>query len=88
MIVPGNIRERPRGLDRAALGHQITCELIEMISEVMQVESLAFSRRNFEDWETVDVLQLKDRCTIVRQELDIMKRLLTLPGNHEIHDSH
>lgn len=86
MIVPGNIRERPRGLDRAALGHQITCDLIDMISEVMQVETLAFSRRNFEDWEAVDVLQLKDRCTIVRQELDIMKRLLTLPGNHEIHD--
>lgn len=86
MIVPGNIRERPRVLDRAALGHQITCELIDMISEVMQVETLAFSR--FEDWEAVDVLQLKDRCAIVRQELDIMKRLLNLSGKDEIHDSH
>ena len=85
MIVPGNIRERPRGLDRAALGHQITCELIDMISEVTQVETLAFSRRNFGDWEDVDILQLKDRCTIVRQELDIMKRLLNQPGNYEIH---
>lgn len=86
MIAPGNMRERPRGLDRAALGHQITCELIDMIGEVTEVETLAFSRRNFEDWEAVDVLQLKDRCTIVRQELDIMKRLLNLPRNHEIHD--
>lgn len=88
MIVPGNIRERQRVLDRAALGHQITCELIDMTSEVMQVESLALSRRNLEDWKVVDVLQLKDRCAIVRQELDIMKRLLNLPGIHEIHDSH
>ena len=88
MIVPGNIRERPRGLDRAALGHRITCDLIDMISEVMQVETLAFSRCNFEDWEAVDVLQVKDRCAIVLQELDIMKRLLTLPGYHEIHDDH
>ena len=86
MIVPGNMRERPRGLDRAALGHRISCDLIDMISEVMQVETLAFSRRNFEDWEAVDVLQVKDRCVIVLQELDIIKRLLTLPGNHEVHD--
>lgn len=88
MIVPGNMREWPRGLDRAALGHQITCELIDMIVEVTEVETLAFSRQIREDWEAVDVLQLKDRCTIVRQELDIMKRLLNLPGDYEIHDSH
>lgn len=86
MIVPGNMRERPRDLDRAALGHQITCELIDLVSEVMEAETLAFSRRNFEDWRGVDVLQLKDRCAIVRQEIDIMKRLLKNPDNHEIHD--
>lgn len=88
MIVPGNIVERPRDLDRAALGIQITDDLIAMISEVTAVESLAFSRYISRSWEDTDVQQLKDRCTIVLQELDIMKRLLELPGNHEIHDSH
>ena len=88
MIVPGNIRERPRGLDRSALGHQITCDLSDMVDEVMKAEITAHSRDTFEYWEGVDLLQVKDRCTIVRQELDIIKRLLKLPDNHEIHDSH
>lgn len=88
MIVPGNIRERPRGLDRTALGYQFTDDLYDMVVEAMRVKSMASSRYTFENWEGVDLPQLKERCIIVRQELDIMKRLLTLPGNHEIHDSH
>jgi hypothetical protein len=88
MIVPGNIRERPRALDRVALGYQITDDLFEMVVEALGVKSLASSRCIFETWEGVDLPQVKDRCAIVRQELDIMKRLLKLPDNHEIHDSH
>lgn len=88
MVEPGNIWERPRGLDPAALGHRVTRELYDMFSEVSGVETLVFIRDLSTNWDDVDLLQLKDRCAIVRQELDIMKRLLELPGNHEIHDSH
>lgn len=88
MIVPGNIRERPRGLDRAALGYQITDDLYDMVVEALQVKGLASSRCIFENWDGVELLQVKDRCAIVRQQLDIMKRLLKLPDNHEIHDCH
>lgn len=88
MIAPGNMRERPRGLDRAALGHQFVLELGNMVSEVTDIDAAAFLRYLSEDWESVDVLQLKDLCSIVRQELDIMKRLLNKPGNHEIHDGY
>ena len=88
MIVPGNIRERPRGLDLAALGYQITRELDGLIDEAIDAEGLAITRIESEGWKGVDVLQLKDRCMIVRQELDIIKRLLKLSGNHEVHDSH
>ena len=88
MIVPGNIRERSLDLDRAALGYQINRELIDMIAEVKYAMSLAAARFILKDWEDVDVLQVMDRCAIVRQELDILSRLLKLPVNHEIHDDH
>ena len=88
MIVPGNIRERPRVLDRVALGGQISYEMILMGNESDDIVKLALSRYKKTNWNGVDLLQLKDRCAIVRQELDIMKRLLKLPGNHEIYDSH
>lgn len=88
MIEPGNMRERPRGLDRAALGYQFTDDLHDMVVETMRVRSLVLSRYTFENWDGVDLPQLKERCAIVRQELDIMNRLLKLPDKHEIHDSH
>lgn len=88
MIVPGNIRERPRVLDRAALISRVVNNIVRMCTETIQLQGSAFNLPGNSRLEDGAALEILDRLAIARAQIDIIRRILKQPDDDEIHDCH
>lgn len=88
MIVPGNMRERPRGLDRAALIRRMTDIIVAMCTETIELQGDAFNPLGNSRLEEGAVLEILDRLVVARAQIDIIRRIIKSATGHEIHDSH
>lgn len=88
MIVPGNIRERPRGLDRAEIIRRVVDNSVAMCTETIEVEMAAIDLPGISRLEDGAALEILDRIAIARAQIDIIMRIIKHALGHEIHDSH
>lgn len=88
MIVPGNIRERPRGLDRAALNQRVINESLTMCTESIDLELAALDLQGNSRLEEGAALEILDRLAIARAQIDIISRIIKSALGNEVHDSH
>lgn len=86
MIVPGNMRERPRGLDRAALIQRVINNSVTMCTESIDLEMAALDLLGNSRLEEGAALEILDRLAIVRAQIDIISRIIKSAIGHEIHD--
>ena len=88
MIVPGNIRERPRGLDRPTIIRRVIDGSVTMCTETIELEMVALDLPGNSRLEEGAALEILDRLAIARAQIDIITRILKSATGHEIHDSH
>lgn len=86
MIVPGNIRERPRGLDRAALIQRVINESVTMCTESTDLEMATLNLQGISRLEEGAALEILDRLAIVRAQIDIVSRIIKSALGDEVHD--
>ena len=86
MNEPGNIRERPRGLDRAALVTRVVNICVTMCTETFDLEMAALDLPGNSRLEDGAALEILDRLAIARAHIDIIRRILNSSIGHEIHD--
>lgn len=88
MIVPGNIRERPRGLDRAEIIRRVVDNSVTMCTETIELEMAALDLPGNSRLEEGAAFEILDRLAIARAQIDIITRVIKNSTGHEIHDSH
>lgn len=88
MIVPGNIRERPRGLDRAEIIRRVVDNSVTTCTETIELEMVALDLLGNSRLEDGAALEILDRLAIARAQIDIITRIIKNAIGHEIHDSH
>lgn len=88
MIVPGNIRERPRGLNRAALINRMVDNVVTMCTETIELQGAAVNLLGNSRLEEGAALEVLDRLAIARAQIDIIRRIIKSAIGDEIHDSH
>ena len=88
MIVPGNIRERPRGLDRATIIQRVINGSETMCTESFDLEMAALDLLGNNHLEEGAAFEILDRLSIARAQIDIISRIIKSALVDEIHDSH
>lgn len=88
MIVPGNIRERPRGLDRAEIIRRVFDNSMSLYSETIELETVTLDLRSNSRLEEGAAFEILDRLAIARAQIDIITRVIKNATGHEIHDSY
>lgn len=88
MIVPGNMRERPRGFDRAALICRVVDRSVNLCTETIELQAAALDLLGNSCLEYGAAYEAIDRLTIARAEIDIVKRIINKAISNEIHDSY
>lgn len=86
MIVPGNIRERPRGLDRAEIIRRVFDNSMSLYSETIELEMVTLDLPGNSRLEEGAALEILDRLAIARAQIDIISRIIKSALGHEVHD--
>lgn len=86
MIVPGNIRERPRGLDRATIIQRVINGSVTMCTETIGLEMAALDLPGNIRLEEGAALEILDRLAIARAQIDIISRIIKSALGDEVHD--
>lgn len=86
MIEPGNIRERPRGLDRAAIIQCVINRSVTMCTETFDLEMAALDLLGNSRLEEGAAIEILDRLAIARAQIDIISRIIKSALGDEIHD--
>lgn len=86
MIVPGNIRERPRDLDRATIINRVINGSLTMCMESIDLELAALDLLGNTCLEEGAALEILDRLSIVRAQIDIISRIIKSALGDEVHD--
>ena len=88
MIVPGNMRERPRCLDRATIIQRVINGSETMCTESFDLEMAALDLLGNNHLEEGAAFEILDRLSIAREQIDIISRIIKSALGDEIHDSH
>lgn len=86
MIEPGNMKERPRGLDRAALMQRVINGSLKMRTELIDLEKAALDLPGNSRLEEGAAFEILDRLSIARAEIDIIRRIIKSALGDEVHD--
>lgn len=86
MIEPGNMKERPRGLDRATIMQRVINESVTMCTESIDLELAALDLQGNSRLEEGAGLEILDRLAITRAQIDIMSRIIKRALGDEVHD--
>ena len=85
MIDPGNMRERPRGLDRAALVTRVVNDCVMMCTETFDLEMAALELQGNSLLEEGAALELLARLAIARAQIVIIRRIIKKTDDDEVH---
>ena len=86
MIVPGNMRERPHGLDLREINIEVVDKVVTLCTEVLVLQGEVFELTGDSRLEKGAAFEVLDRLTVVRSEIDIIKRIIKNSTSHEIHN--
>lgn len=80
------MKERPRGLDRAALMQRVINGSLKMRTELIDLEKAALDLPGNSRLEEGAAFEILDRLSIARAEIDIIRRIIKSALGDEVHD--